>query len=667
MSSPRAGRVRRVVTALLAALLAAHAAVAISGVSQPALDLLVDRVLYHGLLAAAAALCLWRAATVAHERWAWGALGAGVAAWTAGEIAWAAMVAGDGDPPVPSVADALWLAYYPAAYVGLGLLIRSRLRGFRPGMWLDGVVAGLAAASVGAAVLGPAAREGAEGGLSEVAVNVAYPVGDVALLAMVAGALALMGRRPGRTLWLVTASLVLVAAADGLYVVQAAAGTYVEGSLLDTTWAASALLMGAAAWSRREEPDRVRVGGTAVIVPTVLSALVAIALLSVDHVERFETAAVGLAATTLAAVAIRATLAFRENEALLSRLSRQALTDPLTGLGNRRRLIADLDDLLAAPGRQGLSLLLVLDLDGFKGYNDVFGHPAGDALLQRLATRLAAAAGSWGRAYRLGGDEFCVLAALPMGDPGAVMDAAASALSEDGEGFGIRASMGAILLPEEASDTSSALREADRRLYANKRDRRASADTQIQGVLAQAIQEREPGLSTHLDEVVDLAVAVARRMGVTGGDLDDLARAAALHDVGKLAIPDAILSKPRALDADEVTLMRNHTLIGERILAAAPSLRGASRIVRNSHERWDGGGYPDGLAGEAIPLGARIVAVCDAFDAMTSDRCYRRALAVDEALEEIARHSGAQFDPRAAEALRAVVMGRGATASPAAS
>jgi HD-GYP domain-containing protein (c-di-GMP phosphodiesterase class II) len=163
--------------------------------------------------------------------------------------------------------------------------------------------------------------------------------------------------------------------------------------------------------------------------------------------------------------------------------------------------------------------------------------------------------------------------------------------------------------------------------------------------------------------VVELALDVARRMGVSGVDLDDVARAAALHDVGKLAIPDGVLNKPAPLDDDELALMRSHTLIGERILAAAPSLRNASRLVRHSHERWDGAGYPDGLAGDEIPLGSRIVAVCDAFDAMTSDRCYRRALPVDEALAEIARCAGAQFDPRAARALRGTIGGRDAAAS----
>jgi HD-GYP domain-containing protein (c-di-GMP phosphodiesterase class II) len=123
-----------------------------------------------------------------------------------------------------------------------------------------------------------------------------------------------------------------------------------------------------------------------------------------------------------------------------------------------------------------------------------------------------------------------------------------------------------------------------------------------------------------------------------------------LHDVGKVAIPDAILNKPSKLDETEWNFMRQHTILGERILSAAPALRPVAKIVRSSHERWDGTGYPDGLAGESIPLAARIVAVCDAYEAITSDRCYRKARNVEEARRELVRSAGTQFDPTVVEA-----------------
>jgi two-component system, cell cycle response regulator len=140
-----------------------------------------------------------------------------------------------------------------------------------------------------------------------------------------------------------------------------------------------------------------------------------------------------------------------------------------------------------------------------------------------------------------------------------------------------------------------------------------------------------------------------------GEQLDELVRGAELHDVGKMAIPDAILHKPAGLAPDEWAFVHQHTIIGERILAAAPALRAVGALVRSSHERWDGRGYPDRLAGDAIPLGARVIAVCDAYDAMRSDRPYRRACPQDEALAELRRCAGRQFDPAVVEAFCAEI------------
>jgi HD-GYP domain-containing protein (c-di-GMP phosphodiesterase class II) len=147
-----------------------------------------------------------------------------------------------------------------------------------------------------------------------------------------------------------------------------------------------------------------------------------------------------------------------------------------------------------------------------------------------------------------------------------------------------------------------------------------------------------------------LAEQVGREFRLDDGDLAHLRRAAALHDIGKVAIPDAILHAPRKLTDDEWHYMRQHTLIGARIIGAAPGLLPVAEIVRSSHERWDGGGYPDQLAGDDIPLGARIVAVCDSYDAMTTDRAYRRAMTAADAVTELRRCAGTQFDPHVVEA-----------------
>jgi two-component system, cell cycle response regulator len=169
-------------------------------------------------------------------------------------------------------------------------------------------------------------------------------------------------------------------------------------------------------------------------------------------------------------------------------------------------------------------------------------------------------------------------------------------------------------------------------------------------VLLGLLREREPDLHDHVCEVGRLASLVGRRMRLSAEQLDELRRAAELHDVGKAAIPDAILNKPGPLDDHEWQFMRRHTLVGERILAAAPALAPVGEIVRSSHERWDGAGYPDGLADAEIPVGARIVHVCDAYHAMTADRPYSPAKAPEGALAELIRCAGTQFDPAVVEA-----------------
>ena len=327
-----------------------------------------------------------------------------------------------------------------------------------------------------------------------------------------------------------------------------------------------------------------------------------------------------------------------------------AETDGLTGLGNRRRLSADLEQAIKSASSEQPALLAIFDLDGFKLYNDTFGHPAGDALLVRLADQLARSLAASADAYRMGGDEFCVIARLQTIDVALEVAAhSAEALSEHGEGFTVTASYGAVLIPIETTDVTEALRLADQRMYTQKSSSRLSAPKQATDVLVTLIGERSTELSLHLSEVALLAGVVSLKLGLSPEEAEEVKRAAMLHDIGKLAIPESILSKPGPLTATEWEFVRQHTVIGERILGAAPSLAGSGEIVRSSHEWWDGTGYPDGLAGENIPLGARIVAVCDAFDAITSERAYRARRSVREAIQELRRCAGTQFDPAVVE------------------
>jgi two-component system cell cycle response regulator len=187
------------------------------------------------------------------------------------------------------------------------------------------------------------------------------------------------------------------------------------------------------------------------------------------------------------------------------------------------------------------------------------------------------------------------------------------------------------------------------------RTRRFSRGADAAAWFAELVGARLPELAEHADAVAGLAHAVAVALGLGGEDRDLVVRAAELHDVGKVAVPDAILAKPGPLDPTERAFMERHTVIGEAIVEAAAPLRPAASLVRSSHERWDGSGYPDRLAGEAIPLGARIVAVCDAYHAMVQDRAYGRVLGEAEALDELRRCSGTQFDPRVVAAFCGVV------------
>jgi diguanylate cyclase (GGDEF)-like protein len=333
-----------------------------------------------------------------------------------------------------------------------------------------------------------------------------------------------------------------------------------------------------------------------------------------------------------------------ENERLLLASREEANTDALTALPNRRALMHDLETRLASADDQNQLTLALFDLDGFKQYNDTFGHPAGDALLARLAGKLERALEGRGRAYRMGGDEFCMLVEADAGSGAAIAARAAGEMCEKGEGFTVGCSFGVAQLPADGANAAEALSAADQRMYERKAGR-ASASRQSTDVLLTALSERNPGLGEHISAVAHLALMTAEALGLDEHESRRIARGGELHDIGKVAIPDSILNKPGPLDREEWAFMRRHTLIGERILAAAPALSDSAELVRWSHERHDGTGYPDGLAGEQIPLGASIIAVCDAFDAITSTRSYRAAISVSEALAELRRCSGSQFQP----------------------
>jgi diguanylate cyclase (GGDEF)-like protein len=624
------------------------------GLGSPGLDTFFDKWVYCGLIVAAGVLCVTRGVAFPEERAAWLVMGAGLMAWAAGEVSWALFVADDPDPPYPSIADVLYLSFYPASYASLLLLARSRTDSFRSSLWLDGAIAGLTVAAIIATLAFQPIVDATSGGPAEIAVNLAYPVGDLLLLGLVVAVFGLNGWRPD-PVWLVLGGgLALTAVADGLYLVQSATDSYVEGTLLDLAWPTSALLVAVAAWQPARK--KITIHDWLIIAVPVSCGLVSVQLLVYDHFERsVNLAAVSLAAWALLLALARMALAFLENQRTLSLSHAEARTDSLTGLRNRRSLMCDLEAQLGLSSRAYPRALLLFDLDGFKEYNDAFGHPAGDGLLVRLAARLADAVGATGHAYRLGGDEFCVLVVPGSDGVEPILTTCSAALNERGEGFEVTSSFGVVSLPEEANTPTEALQLADRRMYARKGGRRMSAGRQSRDVLLRTLSERRPDLQVRLRDIGELALAVGRELHMGPEGLDEVARAAELHDVGKIAVPDAILDKPGALDPVEWSFMRRHPLIGERILLAAPALRPVARLVRSSHERWDGSGYPDGLRGDEIPLGARVVAVCDAFDAMTTERPYRDSVTESDAIVELHRCAGTQFDPLVVEAFCRVI------------
>ena len=357
-----------------------------------------------------------------------------------------------------------------------------------------------------------------------------------------------------------------------------------------------------------------------------------------------------------------------------------AATDPLTELPNHRSFHERLLQEVALADRSGRPLSLVLlDLDHFKRINDSHGHPAGDAVVTEVARRLAACARRGEVVARVGGEEFAWL--LPGADAMDAWQAAERARVEVSAtpllSYGSLTISAGVCELSQAGGASELHRLADGALYwakAHGRDRciryspdvveelsageRAARLEHQQALnavhaLARAVDAKDPYTQRHSERVADIAVRLALELGWPAERLRELREAAVLHDVGKIAVPDAILTKPGALTPEEFALVREHPVRGAEIVAEALTAEQAS-WVRGHHERFDGGGYPDGAAGDAIPDGARVMALADAWDAMTSDRPYRAGLAPRRALDICRAESGAQFAPEVVEALQAL-------------
>ena len=579
-----------------------------------------------------------------------------------------------GDDAYPSLADPLYLAHYPLVVIGLILLIRLR----SPGRDLPGML-DAAALTVVAAMLswlyliGPLAR--IDQPLLIRLVSVAYPVLDLVLLVFSFRLILVPSSRPMSFLLLST-SLLAILGADSIYVIQQLLGTYQAGNFLDGAWLAANLTLGAAALhptmatlDQRKPPPDVRIGpGRLAILAT--AALIAPATLVIqDAFHALQDIPVIAAACAALCVFTIARLA-----GLLLDQRRLVSTDLLTGLRTRRYVQTRLPAELARLARTGGSLgVLVVDVDNFTSVNDRYGHQAGDRALREIARRLRATVERGDLLARYGGEEFVIVtsAGSPNQLPGVaerlrdrIANAPTVVLPE--VWIALTVSIGAASFPLHGRTADELLTAADRSLYAAKTqggDRvvigaaeriplvtepAVPSPTGPEGMLGylRQLARQADGLRTGRSaQVGRWAGVVATELGLDGPTVRRAELAGELCDVGKVLVPAEIWRKPAVLTTTERRLARAHTEHGHELIKAVPGLADVATAVRQHHERWDGKGYPEGLARGDIRIEARIVAVCDAWAAMTTDRPFQAALDQEQAGAELRAGRGGQFDP----------------------
>lgn len=402
------------------------------------------------------------------------------------------------------------------------------------------------------------------------------------------------------------------------------------------------------AWTALVGPS----GWRAVAWPTVF-AVVAIALLVYDHLQQRITQLVfWLCVALIVCVFAWLVETTRRQSRSLAAQHREALRDAVTGLPNRATLLADISvAIVESPRRR--RMLVVFELEGLQASYDALGNAAGDVLVSRIARRLGDLVTPLdGAVYRIDPIRFAVLVPADGRTSGEILLAASTPLQgEEAGDHLIGRSYGEVSIPDDAGDPELALQIAGQRVAANRQRQQRSARRQAHAVLMAVLDARRPELRAHLRTVAYRSISLSRRLGMVVDEIDDIFLASELQDIGLLAIPESILEKEAALSAEEAAQIRKHPEAGERIIASAPGLASVAALVRATSERFDGRGYPDGLVGAEIPLGARIIAVCVAFAAMSANRPYQPARDEAEVVAELELCAGSQFDPVVVEAL----------------
>jgi diguanylate cyclase (GGDEF)-like protein len=502
-------RILGLATALLVGCIlvtAAHAAFRLGGHAwaQPIRDWLTSAV----YILVGVIVC-WRALRMTQARRSWMIFAFGVSIYGLGNVLWAAWIEHLPNPPIPSICDGMWLTLYPTCYIGIVGLARLRERRVPARMWLDGLVAALGIAAIGAAIVVRPVLASVSGDTAAVITEMAYPICDLLLAALVVGVLALGGWRMDRMWGMLGIGFITLAVADCMYALQVAGGATAPSSLTNTTYDIGVLLLALAAWQRGATLKTDTVPSGAVLGIPAAFAVSALGLLFYDHFSRLDPLALALAMLTILAAIARTAVTFRDVRAL-AETRRQALTDDLTSMPNRRHFLRCVRDAILATNVTGGSVaLLLVDLDHFKELNDTLGHDAGDQLLCQVGERLRDVLRTSDTAARLGGDEFGVVLADAHDDASAVIVAEKilKALREPfpikSVGLRVTASIGIARFPEHAENDEQLMQHADVAMYeakaahsgyacyARERDKHSLERLTLAGELSRALESGE--------------------------------------------------------------------------------------------------------------------------------------------------------------------------------